>query len=173
MRRSCGMTYSPRLHQGLRVWLRPWLNIWWLHGDGTSRFEGRGCAHPLPQCSTSASFLLIRRQRGQGRAALVCGLPHTLQRVGEAADRRKWDAQREALEIKASPLVCAFLHKTDKYLMMVSIKCCWEPTPRTLHHQRDNSPTAHIISYLDELAVCLPTNEAWDETVWPTMAVTP
>ena len=43
-------------------------------------------------------------------------------------------------------------------------------SPRTLHHQRENGRTAHIISYLDELVVCVPTREAWDEMVWPTMA---
>ena len=47
---------------------------------------------------------------------------------------------------------------------------CWGPTPRTLHHQIDNSPTAHAISYLDELAVRCPTSEAWDELVWLPMA---
>ena len=58
----------------------------------------------------------------------------------EVAHRRKWEARREALEIKASPLVQAFWHKTDIDLMMVSIKCCWEPAPRTLHHQKENGP---------------------------------
>ena len=95
-----------------------------------------------------------------------------LQRVGEAARKRKWNTQQEALEIKASLLVHAFWSKTDIDLMMTSIKRCWEPTPRTLHHQRDNGPTTHIISYLDKLAVCIPTSEAWDEMVWLTMAVT-
>ena len=57
--------------------------------------------------------------------------------------------------------------------MMASVKHCWEPTPRTLHHQRDNGPTAHVISCLDELAVCVPTSEAWDEMVWPTMVAIP
>ena len=41
-------------------------------------------------------------------------------------------------------------------------------TPRTLHYQRENGPTAHIISYLDELAVRIPTLEAWNQMVWPT-----
>ena len=62
-RRSCGMNCSPHSHQGLRAWLRPWSNILWLHGGGTSRCEGRACAHPLPPYSTLASFLLIRRWR--------------------------------------------------------------------------------------------------------------
>ena len=55
---------------------------------------------------------------------------------------------------------------------MVSIKCCWEPAPRTLHHQRENGPTTHII-YLNELAVRIPTREAWDQMVWPAMVVIP
>ena len=55
-----------------------------------------------------------------------------------------------------------FWHETDVDLMMASVKFCWEPTPRALYHQRDNGPTAHIISYLNKLAVRIPTLEAWD-----------
>ena len=95
---------------------------------------------------------------------------HALQWVGEAAHRRKWEARREALEIKASLLVRAFWHKTDVDLTMVSVKHCWEPAPRTLHHQRENGSTAHVITYLNELIVCVPTLEAWDQMVWPTTA---
>ena len=51
---------------------------------------------------------------------------------------------------------------------MASVKLCWEPTPRALYHQRDNGPTTHVISYLDKLAVHVPTLEAWDQMVWPT-----
>ena len=94
-----------------------------------------------------------------------------LQQVGEAACGRKWEARRKALEIKAFPLVHAFWHKTDIDLTMVSVKRCWKPVPQTLHHQRENGPTAHVISYLDKLAACIPTREAWDQMVWPTMAV--
>ena len=97
----------------------------------------------------------------------------TLQGVGEAAHRRKWESRREALEIKASPLVCAFWHETDVDLTIASVKLCWEPAPRALYHQRDNGPTAYVISYLDELAVRIPTLEAWDQMVWPTTAAIP
>ena len=48
-----------------------------------------------------------------------------------------------------------------------------KPTPRALYHQRDNGPTTHVISYLDELAVHIPTLESWDQMVWPTMAAIP
>ena len=77
----------------------------------------------------------------------------------EVAHRRKWEARREALEIKASLLVQAFWHKTDVDLIIVSIKCCWEPAPRTLHHQKEEWPINHIISYLNELGVCVPTRD--------------
>ena len=46
-------------------------------------------------------------------------------------------------------------------------------TPRALYHQRDNGPTADVISYLNELAVYVPTLEAWDQMVWPTTAAIP
>ena len=92
----------------------------------------------------------------------------TLQQVGKVAHGRKWESRREA-----SPLVCAFWHETDMHQMMASIKLCWEPTPRALYHQRDNGPTTHAISYLNEQAVHIPTLEAWDQMVWPTMAVIP
>ena len=98
---------------------------------------------------------------------------HALQLMGKAAHRRKWELRREALEIKASPLVHAFWCETDIDLMMASVKCCWEPAHRTLHHQRENGPTAHVISYLNELAVCIPTLEAWDQMVWPITAAMP
>ena len=73
---------------------------------------------------------------------------------GQGGLQKKWEwPRREALEIKASPLVRAFWRKTDIDLTMASVKLCWELAPRALYHQRDNSPTTHIISYLDELAV--------------------
>ena len=98
---------------------------------------------------------------------------HMLQWVGKVACGRKWEVRREALEIKASPLVHSFWHETDVDMTMASVKYCWEPSSRTLHHQRENGPTTHIISYLDELAVRVPTREAWDQMVWPTTAVIP
>ena len=53
-------------------------------------------------------------------------------------------------------------------LTLASIKLCWEPTPRAMYHQRENGPTTHVISYLDELAVHIPSLDAWDQMVWPT-----
>ena len=111
---------------------------------------------------------------GMGEPHWFVAYSHTLQWVGKAAHGRKWEwLRREALEIEASLLVHAFWCKTDMDLMMASVKLCWEPTPRALYHQRDNGPTAHVISYLNELAVCIPTLEAWDQMVWLTTVAIP
>ena len=134
----------------------------------------QGVCPPTPTVRNIGQFLTDQETGGGlGEPHWFVAYSHVLQRVGEAAQGRKWYAWQEALDIKASLLVCGFWHKTDVDLTMASIKHCWEPTPRTLHHQRDNGPPTHVISYLDELAVRHPTHEAWDELVWPSMAVTP
>ena len=79
---------------------------------------------------------------------------------------------RKALEVKASPLVCAFWQETGADLTVASIKLCWEPPLRALYCQRENGPTTHIITFLDELVVWVPSLNAWDQLVWlPTVAV--
>ena len=67
----------------------------------------------------------------------------------------------------------AFWPKTGADLTVASLKLCWEPTPRALYQQRESGPTAHIIPYLDEVAVHVPSLDAWDQLVWPTAAAIP
>ena len=79
---------------------------------------------------------------------------------------------REALEVKASPLVHAFWCKTGMDLTVTSIKLCSEPAPRALYCQRESSPTTHIITFLDELVVWVSSLNAWDQLVWlPVVAI--
>ena len=80
---------------------------------------------------------------------------------------------REALEVKASPLVHAFWQETGADLTVASIKLCWEPPPRALYHQRKNCPTTHVITFLDELAVQVPSLGSWDQLVWLPVAAVP
>ena len=132
--------------------------------------QGEGECLPAPSILNIGQFITDKEAvGGMGEPHWFMAYSHTLQWVGEVACQRKWESRREALEIKASPLVCTFWHKTDVDLMMASVKLCWEPAPRALYHQRDNGPTTHIITYLDELAVHIPTLEAWDQMVWPNM----
>ena len=98
----------------------------------------------------------------------------TLQWVGEVAHGQKWEwPTREALEVKVSPLVCTFWQETGANLTVASIKLCWGPPLRALYHQRENSPTAHVITFLDELAIWVPSLDAWDQLVWPPVAAVP
>ena len=92
----------------------------------------------------------------------------TLQHVGEAAHGWKWQwPAREALEVKVSPLVHAFLEETGMDLTVACNKLCWEPTPRAIFCKREEGPVAHVITFLDKLAVRVPSLDAWDQLVWP------
>ena len=147
------------------------VTAWWWN----IKVQGEGECPPTLSILNIGQFIMDEEVAGgMEEPHWFMAYSHTLQWVGEVAHGRKWEwLRREALEIKASPLVRAFWHKIDVDLMMASAKLCWEPTPRALYHQRDNGPTTHVISYLNELAVRVPTQEAWDQMVWPTMAAIP
>ena len=168
------MNCLPCLHQGLRAWLRPWLRPGQVScGHMAVEHQGARGGHVSAHSLHPQHWPVLTDEEvegGVGEPHWFMAYSHMLQRVGKAAHGRKWEVRREALEIKASPLVHAFWHETDVDLMVASVKCCSEPAPRTLHHQRENGPTTHIISYLNELAVRIPTRKAWDQMVWPTTA---
>ena len=97
-----------------------------------------------------------------------------LQWVGEAACGWKWEwPTREALEVKVSLLVRAFWEETGADLTTACIKLCREPTPRAKYHKREDGPIAHVITFVDELVVQVPSIGAWDQLVWPPAAAIP
>ena len=99
---------------------------------------------------------------------------HTLQWVGEAACGQKWEwPAREALEVKVSLLVHTFWEETGTDLIVACVKLCWEPTPRAIYHKREEGPVAHVITFLDELAVRVPSLDTWDQLVWPSTVAVP
>ena len=131
-------------------------------------------------CPPTPTVLNIRQFKTEEEVAEGMGEPHwfvaysrTLQWVGKAAHGQKWVwPMREALEVKFFPLVHAFWEETGVDLTMASIKLCWEPAPRALYHKREDGPIAHIITFLDELAVWVPSLDAWDQLVWlPAVAI--
>ena len=69
--------------------------------------------------------------------------------------------------------MCTFWQETGADLTVASIKLCWEPPPWALYCQRENGPTTHIITLLDELAVRVPSLDAWDQLVWLPMVAVP
>ena len=72
--------------------------------------------------------------------------------------------------MKVSPLVCTFWQEMGVDLTVACIKLCWESAPRVMYHKKENGPTAHVITFLDELVVWVPSLDAWDQFVWPPRA---
>ena len=100
---------------------------------------------------------------GMGEPHWFVAYSCALQWVGEAAHGQKWVwPAREALEVKVSPLVYTFWEETGMDLIMACIKLCWEPAPRSTYQKREDGPVAHIITFLDELVVWVPSLDAWD-----------
>ena len=99
--------------------------------------------------------------------------PHALQHVGEAADGRTWRPNGRHFTLQISLLVDAFLEVTNAEVMEADVACCWSEPPKTFPLQRDKGAFAHVISYLDNLAQCLPTRKAWDELVCPPSSAVP
>ena len=64
---------------------------------------------------------------GMGEPRWFMAYSCALQWVGKVAHRQKWEwPVREALDIKASPLMCTFWQETGVDLTVASIKLCWE-----------------------------------------------
>ena len=89
------------------------------------RVQGEGMCPPTPSILNIGQFLTDEEaEEGVGEPHWFVAYSRMLHSVGEAAHGRKWEAQRDALKIKASLLVHAFWCNTDIDLIMVSIKCC-------------------------------------------------
>ena len=136
---------------------------------------GEDACPPTPTVLNIGQFMTEEEvAEGVGEPHWFMAYSHALQQVGEAAHGQKWEwPVREALEVKVSPLVCAFWEETSMDLTVVCNKLCWEPTPRALYRKRENGPTAHIITFQDELVVQVPSLDAWDQLVWPPMVAIP
>ena len=102
---------------------------------------------------------------GVGEPHWFMAYSHALQWEGEAAHGWKWE-----WPVKVSPLVHAFWEETSADLTVACLKLCWEHTPRTIYHKREEGPVAHIVTFLDELVVWVPSLDAWDQFVWPPTA---
>ena len=139
------------------------------------RVCGEDACPPAPTILNISQFMTEEEvAEGMGETHWFMAYSCTLQWVGKAACGWKWEwPMREALEVKISPLVLTFWQETSADLTVTCIKLCWEPAPRALYHNRENSPTAHVITFLDELAVWVPSLDAWDQLVWPPAAAIP
>ena len=139
------------------------------------KVRGEGICPPTPTALNIGQFMTVDEVvEGVGEPHWFVAFSCTLQWMGEAACRQKWEwPVGEALEVKVSPLVHAFWEETGADLTVACIKLCWEPAPRAIFCKREEGPVAHIITFLDELVVWAPSLDAWDQFVWPPTAAIP
>ena len=98
----------------------------------------------------------------------------TLQWVGEAARRWKWEWHvGKTPEVRVSPLVHAFWEETGVNLTTACIKLCWEPPPRGIFWKQEEGPIAYVITFIDELTIWVPSLDAWDQFIWLPAAAMP
>ena len=92
---------------------------------------------------------------------------HALQRVGEAACSQQWQwPVGKALEVGVSPLVRAFWEETGIKLTTSYMKLCWELPPKGVFRRRERGVVAHAITFVDDMAMHIPSLDAWDQFVW-------
>ena len=99
---------------------------------------------------------------------------HALQRVGEAVCGQRWQWPKgNAQEVGVSPLVRAFWEETGVKLAASCTRLCWELPPRGVFRRRERGMISHVITFLDDVAVRVPTLDAWDQFVWPLSSAVP
>ena len=134
----------------------------------------RGGHLPAPTVLNIGQFMTMDEVvEGVGEPHWFVAYSCALQQVGKAAHRQKWEwSAKEALEVKVSPLVCAFWEETNADLTTACLKLRWEPAPRAIYWKTEEGPVAHVVTFLDELEVWVPSLDAWDQFVWlPAAAV--
>ena len=99
---------------------------------------------------------------------------HALQRVREATRSQRWQWPKgKAWKVGVSPLVRAFWEETGVKLAASCTRLCWELPLRGVFRRRERGPISHVITFLDNMAVHVPTLNAWDQFVWPSNAAMP
>ena len=76
-------------------------------------------------------------------------------------------------EVRVSPLVHAFWEETGVDLTATCIKLCWELPPRSIFRRRERGLVAYAITFVDELAIQVPSLDAWDQFIWPPAVAMP
>ena len=69
-------------------------------------------------------------------------------------------------EVGVSPLVHAFWEETGVQLTASCMKLCWELPPRGVFRRRERGLVADAITFVDDVAVRMPSLDAWDQFVW-------
>ena len=123
---------------------------------------------PIPTALNIGQFMTREEVlEGVDKSLWFAAYSRTLQWVSEAACRWKWEWPVGKMpEVRVSPLVHAFWEETGIKLAMACIKLCWELPPRSIFRRRERGPVAYAITFMDELAMWVPSLDAWDQFIW-------
>ena len=99
---------------------------------------------------------------------------HALQWVGEAMCGWRWEWPVGRMpEVGVSPLVHVFWEETGVQLTTSCVKLCWELPPRGVLKRRERGLVAYAITFVDDVAVRVPSLDTCDQFVWPLAAAMP
>ena len=147
------------------------LAVWWW----SLRVQGWDICPPTPTVLNIGQFMTRDEVQGEVDNALWFEVySRTLQRVGEAVCSQQWQWPKgKVREVAVSPIVRAFWEETGVEPAATCTRLCWELLPRAVLRRRERGTVSHAITFLDDMAVRVPTLDAWDQFVWPPSTAVP
>ena len=121
---------------------------------------------PAPTMLNIGQFLKGHPEEG-GHTCWLLANAWTMQHMDEASEGRTWHSSGVHFTLQISLLVEAFIKETGTELIELDITSCCGQLQEEVLHQKDEGPFMDVISYLDELVQCMPTQKAWNELVFP------
>ena len=139
------------------------------------RVQGWDICLPAPTVLNIGQFMMRNEVQGDVDNLLWFeAYSRTLQRVGEAVCSRRWQWPKgKVRKVEVSPLVRTFWEETGIELAASCTRLCWELPPRGVFRRRERGAILHAVTFLDNMAVHVPTLNAWDQFIWPPSAAMP
>ena len=139
------------------------------------RVQRRDICPPTPTVLNIGQFMTRDKVQGEVDNSLWFEVySHTLQRVREAIRSCQWQwLKGKVQEVAVSPLVRVFWEETGVEPTTSCTRLCWELQPRSVFRRRERGAISHAITFLDDMAVHIPTLIAWDQFVWLPSAAIP
>ena len=148
------------------------LAVWWW----SVRVQGQDICPPTPTVLNIGQFMMWDEMKGEVDNSLwVEAYSHTLQRVREAIHGWHWQWPKgKVWEVAVSPLVRVFWDEAGIEPTASCTRLCWEsPLRGVLRRRRERGAILYDITFLDDVAVCIPMLDAWDQFIWPPSAAVP
>ena len=76
-------------------------------------------------------------------------------------------------EVKVSPLVHAFWEEAGINFGVACMKLCWKLPPRSIFQKREKGLVAYAITFVDKIAIQVPSLDTWDQFIWLLAAAMP